>query len=107
MRIRGQVKVLLQFRLLNAQLQEAPWPDDPYALPGTPLGRCEREGRLVAAWLPPTASVPMASISAVMSIRMSSCQWAENRANPSPVIRYRRTPSSAFFDFWQLVKIHT
>ena len=41
---------ILHLRLLAADLTGNPWPEDPFADPGTPLHRVERDGVLLGAW---------------------------------------------------------
>lgn len=41
---------ILHIRLLAAELSGQPWPEDPFAPPGTPLHRVERDGALLGAW---------------------------------------------------------
>jgi hypothetical protein len=47
--VRG-VRQILHLRLLAADLVGNPWPEDPFAVPGTPLHRVERDGVLLGAW---------------------------------------------------------
>ncbi len=47
---RSSLPLILQCRVLAAELAGKPWPVDPFAVPGTPLQRVERDGVLVGAW---------------------------------------------------------
>ena len=48
--LEGVAETMLHLRLLAAELNGHPWPEDPFAPPGTPLHRVERDGALLGAW---------------------------------------------------------
>lgn len=48
--LQGAAVSALHFRLLAAELTGRPWPEDPFAPPGTALHRVERDGALLGAW---------------------------------------------------------
>lgn len=47
---RRAVSISIHLRLMAADLDGGPWPDDPFALTPAPLHRAERDGMLMGAW---------------------------------------------------------
>ena len=47
---RWSIATSTHLRLMAADLDESPWPDDPFALTPAPLHRAERDGILIGAW---------------------------------------------------------